>query len=150
LARGEGVRLRERRSAGSADLIRSLGADVFIDYHAQKFEDVANDVDLVLDTVGGETLARSWAVLKPGGTLASIVQPPDPAAAEQANAKGVMVYGHVDATARAKLTELIEAGHVRPVIDQTFSLEQIADAHRYVETGHAHGKVVLRVDGSIA
>jgi NADPH:quinone reductase-like Zn-dependent oxidoreductase len=64
---------------------------------------------------------------------------------ERARVKGALVYGRIDPTERAKVTELIEAGAVRPVIDRIWALAEIADAHRYVETGHAHGKVVLRM-----
>jgi NADPH:quinone reductase-like Zn-dependent oxidoreductase len=145
LAKWAGTKVFATGSTGSADLIKSLGADVFIDYRSQQFEDIAKNLDLVFDAVGGEMQERSWACLKPGGMLVSLVQPPRPEAMEHAKARGVLVYGRIDSNERAKVTELIEAGKIRPVIDRILPLESISDAHRYVEAGHAHGKVVLRV-----
>jgi hypothetical protein len=77
------------------DRVRALGADVVVDYKRERFEDFAQGVDLVLDTVGGETRERSWPLLRKGGALASLLPPPpDPATAERYGVQAFMVHGH--------------------------------------------------------
>ena len=110
-----------------------------------KFETVAKDVDLVLDTVGGETLARSIAVVKPGGMVVSITGAPDPKALEARGVRGKRMIGHPDAAALAELAALVEAKRLAPVVSQVHALADGAKAHQAVATGHTRGKIVLRV-----
>jgi NADPH:quinone reductase-like Zn-dependent oxidoreductase len=132
-------------SQGHADFVRSLGADEVIDYKTQRFEDVAKDVDLVYDLIGGETQERSWNVLKRGGTLVSTLSEPSQ---EQARANGVRALRYTVKESGAELEEigrLIDAGKVKPRITKTFQLVDAANAQLYVEEGHTEGKVVLEV-----
>lgn len=85
----QGARVTTTALPQDRDFVTRLGADRVVDYSTERFEDQVADVDVVFDAVGGETQARSWAVLRPGGTLVSIVQPPDPEAASAAEGRGV-------------------------------------------------------------
>ncbi|OCT14515.1 alcohol dehydrogenase [Paenibacillus pectinilyticus] len=133
-------------TAGTANVayVKSLGADQVIDYTAERFEEIVRDVDLVLDTVGGETLARTWSVLKPGGRLVSIAGQPPMEKAKQAGIQvirpGVATSGDLKAIA-----ELIEAGKLTINIEMSFALADVRQAHEKSQTGHGRGRVVLRV-----
>lgn len=132
------------------NLLHALGADQVIDYTATPFEDAVRDsvgaVDVVLDLVGGETQARSWAVIKPGGILVSAVQP---SSEEEAQAAGVRCHyvassPPIGATL-AEVAKLVDSGKIRPVVSAVFPLADIRAAHELVESRHTAGKVVLQV-----
>lgn len=126
-------------------LVESLGAARAIDYKAERFEDIAEDVDLVFDLVGGETQDRSWAVLQPGGALICTMQEPDQA---RAQAAGVRAQRYMAEPSRAQLTEIggmIDEGRVRVIVDRIFPLAQVVDAENRLEHDHVVGKVVLSV-----
>ena len=146
LAKARGAYVIATASGPKLDLVRQLGADEVIDYTAGPFEDAVHDVDIVLDTVGGDTQARSWGVLKPGGILVSLVQPPDAeaAAARGARQQFAMALGPAH-DILAALTDLVEQGRVRPVIDSVLPLAEAAAAHAKVEGRHTTGRVVLEV-----
>jgi NADPH:quinone reductase-like Zn-dependent oxidoreductase len=140
LARWRGARVLGTASASNLDFVRALGADDVIDYRISRFEDLARDVDVVFDTVGGDTLARSWGVLKPGGTLITIA-----ASEEQTQSERVRAAFFIVEANRMQLEEvarLIDAGALRPVVGAVFPLEQTRQAYEHKA---AHGKVVLRV-----
>ncbi|KJK58063.1 NADP-dependent oxidoreductase [Saccharothrix sp. ST-888] len=125
---------------------RGLGADQIVEYRKEKFDEVVGAVDVVLDTVGGDTQARSFAVLKPGGALVSIVLVPDIEA--QRERWGVSVsafFMHPDGAQLAELAGLVESGELKPVVQQVFPLDQAAAALLAVEGGRARGKTVLSV-----
>jgi NADPH:quinone reductase-like Zn-dependent oxidoreductase len=132
------------------NLVRALGADEIIDYSTTAFEDAVRDsvgaVDVVLDLVGGETQARSWAVIKPGGILISAVQPPSE---EEAQAHGVRCYYVASAppigATLAEVAKLVDSGKIRPVVSAVLPLADIRQAHELVESHHTAGKVVLQV-----
>jgi NADPH:quinone reductase-like Zn-dependent oxidoreductase len=145
IAKAKGAKVIATASGKNQDLLRELGADVAIDYETTKFETVAKDVDLVLDTVGGETLARSIAVVKPGGMVVSITGAPDPKALEARGVRGKRMIVHPDAAALAELAALVEAKRLAPVVLQVHALADGAKAHQAVATGHTRGKIVLRV-----
>lgn len=132
--------------AESLDLLRALGADEAIDYKAQRFEDVARDLDLVFDTIGGDTRARSWPLLKEDGVLVTTVG--SPGFEQEAAAAGRTGKGYSAVPKGDDLAEFVRraaAGTLRVEISQTFPLAQAADAHRALEQGHPHGKIVLMV-----
>jgi NADPH:quinone reductase-like Zn-dependent oxidoreductase len=133
-------------AAGDARvLLESLGADRFIDYHNEAFEDVAKDVDLVFDLIGGATAARSWQALRRGGCFVSTVHEPDP---DKVLAAGVMACRfttRVEGHELRRIASLIEAGQVRVVIDRVFPLDRAADAERHLQNDHVKGKVVIEV-----
>ena len=145
LAKARGARVVATASGKNRDFVLGLGADEFIDYHAQRFEDAVKDADAVFDTVGGDTLPRSFKVVKAGGWLVSIAGDP---AQEQAEERGVHATRMMVHPSRADLEFLaaqVAAGKLKPHVSQRFALENVADAHRAQETGHAVGKIVLEV-----
>ncbi len=147
LAHGRGARVIATGSAKNESFLRELGADEFVDYNTQRFEDRVRDVDAVLDTVGGDTLDRSWGVIKRGGVLGSIAGQPS---AEIAVKHGVRGYFAMTQTRTADLDELgrlIDAGQLRPIVGEVLPLSEARRAHEISQTGHARGKLVLRVVG---
>jgi NADPH:quinone reductase-like Zn-dependent oxidoreductase len=125
--------------------VRELGADHVIDYRASRFEDVARDMDLVLDLVGGETQHRSWSVLKRGGKLVTACDQPLAEHAHMAGAHALRVSVRPDGGQLSKIGELIDAGRLRVHVSETFPLTEAARAHACIQTRHTRGKLVLRV-----
>jgi NADPH:quinone reductase-like Zn-dependent oxidoreductase len=125
------------------DFVRELGADEAIDYKGQRFEDLVHGVDLVFDLVGGETQARSFAVLKPGGIIVSALQEPPEDELKRHGVRGVIFRAHPDDGELAAIADLIEQGEVTPVVSATYPLDKAADAHKRLEAGHVRGKIVL-------
>jgi NADPH:quinone reductase-like Zn-dependent oxidoreductase len=132
-------------SARNADFVRSLGADEVIDYRATPFEQVARDVDLVLDTQGGDTQARSWGVLKPGGILVATPAPPSQEMAAQMGVRAAMVQVNPTAEILTQIAESIDNGKVKTEVSNVLPLIEIRQAHELSQQGHARGKIVLRV-----
>jgi NADPH:quinone reductase-like Zn-dependent oxidoreductase len=146
-AKARGVEVTTTANAANLAFVRSLGADVAIDYEHQKFEDQVRDVDVVFDLLGGETRERSWQTLKRGGILVSTVGQPDEATAVR---HGVRAKGYTARPNREQLIEivkLITTGKVRPTVSKTFTLAAAADGQRFLEQAHPRGKVVLQVSG---
>src|SRR5438067_1629402 len=140
LARWRGARVTATASAANLDFVRSLGADEVIDYRAERFEDVVRHVDVVFDTVGGETLERSWSVLKPGGRLVTVA-----ASGERTTDERIRAAYFIVEPSRTQLVEiarLIDGGALRPVVGAVFPL---AEARQAYEHKPVRGKVVLRV-----
>jgi NADPH:quinone reductase-like Zn-dependent oxidoreductase len=133
-------------SPANVEFVRSLGADEVIDYTSVKVADAVHDVDVVLDTVGGEVTEQSWSALKPGGILVTVVGGAD---ADVAAARGVRTeaVGHPAATRPylERLGALVASGALRPEIQRTFPLDQAAEAHTASETGHGRGRILLSV-----
>jgi len=126
------------------EFLRGLGVDEVIDYANERFEDVAHDVDAVLDTVGGETQERSWRTLKQGGILVSLVQPPSPGLAAEHEAR----YAFVDSAPPAgpiiaELAALVDAGHLTPEVATVLPLSEVTAAHDLIEQRHSRGKILL-------
>ena len=145
IAKARGARVIATASTANQDLLRELGADIAVDYTKQKFEDVAKDVDVVLDTVGGETLARSYAAVKKGGIVTSIRGRPDRAELEKRGVRGTGIGVTPNANDLAELTKLIDAGKLRPSVSQVMLLSDGAKACAQAATHHTRGKIVLRV-----
>jgi NADPH:quinone reductase-like Zn-dependent oxidoreductase len=169
LAKHVGATVATTTSTANVDLVRRLGADVVVDYKKDDFEKVLRDYDVVVNSLGKETLEKSLCVLKPGGKLISISGPPDPAFATDIGSGwilrqliGVLSY-RVRKQARRhrvgysflfmkangaqlrEITSFIDAGIMRPVVDRIFPFESTGEALAYVETGRAKGKVVVKV-----
>jgi NADPH:quinone reductase-like Zn-dependent oxidoreductase len=167
LAKHVGATVATTTSTANVDLVRSLGADVVIDYKKEDFADVLRDYDVVLNSLDKVTLEKSLRVLKPGGQLISISGPPDAAFARSIGASWIvrlivpaLSYG-IRAKARRReahysflfmranggqlteITSLIDAGIIRPVVDRVFPFASTKEAMAYVEAGRAHGKVVV-------
>jgi NADPH:quinone reductase-like Zn-dependent oxidoreductase len=145
LAKWRGARVIATASERNHEFLRSLGADVVIDYRTQRFEDVARDVDVVLDPIGGETQLRSLDTLRDGGVLVSLVglirEARSPA--RNVRATAILVQPHADQLAR--IAALVESGDLRPIVSHRFGLNEVAAAHRQSETGSTRGKIVLEV-----
>jgi NADPH:quinone reductase-like Zn-dependent oxidoreductase len=169
LAKHLGATVATTTSTDNADLVRSLGADVVIDYKNDDFENVLSDYDVVLHSLDKLTLEKSLRVLKPGGRLISISGPPDSDFARDIGASwivnGIMRFLSYRVRSKAKrqrvnysflfmrangdqlseITALIDSGIIRPVMDRVFPFESTDEALAYVEAGRARGKVVVQV-----
>jgi NADPH:quinone reductase-like Zn-dependent oxidoreductase len=145
LAKRKGAHVLATASTKNQELLRKVRADETIDYTTQKFEHVASNIDVVLDTVGGETQERSWRVLKKGGVLISLVQPPSKEKAEQFSVRGFMCRVQPDGAQLTKIAKLIDSTKLKPTIDRILPLSEAQRAHELSENGHVRGKIVLRV-----
>jgi NADPH:quinone reductase-like Zn-dependent oxidoreductase len=150
LAHVAGAHVTAVTSGANAGLVRSLGADRVIDYTTTDFSQEAGRYDIVVDCVGNVPFDRMDGVIRPGGALLSVIA--DLAGVVQARSRTrrtgkQIVAGNVPFTSEqlAQVARLADAGIVHPVIDRTFDLADIADAHRYVDTGRKKGNVVVRV-----
>ena len=169
LARHLGARVFTTVGRRNVELVKRLGADVAIDYRSERFEDVAKNCDVVLDSAGGATLVRSFECVKPGGVVVSIGGTPSAAfarrwglnplvvlairvmsrkatvAARRHNARYEYLFMRADGGQLREITRLVEGGVIRPLVDRVFPLEQVRDALAYSESGRATGKVVVTV-----
>ena len=169
LAKHVGATVATTASAANFDLVKSLGADVVIDYRKDDFSKTLKDYDVVLDSQSGEVLEKSLQVLKPGGKIIGIAGPPDPGFAKYIKANWVvgMVMRFLSRRIRQEakrhrvsysflfmrasgdhlreITALIDSGIIRPVMDQVFPFEATNEALAYVEKGRAKGKVVIKI-----
>jgi NADPH:quinone reductase-like Zn-dependent oxidoreductase len=169
LAKHLGAITATTTSGANIDLVKSLGADIVIDYRKDDFERVLRDYDVVLNSQDSKTLEKSMNILKAGGKIISISGPPDPQFGEQIGANWFLKIAlrilSAGARKRAKrrnvnfaflfmraqgeqldqITKLIEAGVIKPVIDRVFPFEQTNEAMAYIETGRAKGKVVIKM-----
>jgi NADPH:quinone reductase-like Zn-dependent oxidoreductase len=144
LAKWKGAYVIGTASKHNQDFLRELGADETVDYEKTRFEDIVHDVDVVFDTIGGDTQKRSWKVLKKGGILVSIVAPP---AAEEAarRVRQAFVFVQPNAGQLAEIAKMVDAGKLRPVVETVLPLSDARRAQEFSQTGHTRGKIVLRV-----
>lgn len=169
LAKMTGAVVATTASQKSFELVKSLGADIVIDYKKDDFEKILHDYDVVLHSQDPKTLQKSLRILKPGGKLISISGPPTPDFATEVGAPGFIkivmkalsfrvkkqakrlgvsysfLFMRASGEQLSKLTPLIESGKIKPIIDRTFSLEQTNEAMDYVASGRAKGKVAITV-----
>lgn len=149
IAKARGAHVIGTASAEKHDFLRSIGVDETIDYRAVDFSDVVSDVDVVLDTLGGDTSLASLRVLRRGGIIVSIVPMGSEELFVEAERLGVHARRMLVDTSHAHLEEivrLVEEGSLAATIAQVFPLDQAAEAHRAGETGRTTGKLVLRMD----
>jgi NADPH:quinone reductase-like Zn-dependent oxidoreductase len=145
IAKARGARVIATASTGNQDLLKKLGADVAIDYTKQKFEEIAHDVDFALLPVGGETMTRTYGVMKKGGMIATLISRADPAELDKRGIRGAPIFSHPDATELSEVTKLIDAGKIKPVVSQVLPLTGAAKADAQAETHHTRGKIVLKI-----
>jgi NADPH:quinone reductase-like Zn-dependent oxidoreductase len=119
-----------------------------IDYHAARFEDILRDVDVVLDTIGGETRERSWRVLRKGGVLVSLVSEIPADVAEQHGVRGVFFIVSGNRRQLDQISGLVDTGKLKPVLSEVVPLARARAAFEYGAAGHAPGKIVLQVAAS--
>jgi NADPH:quinone reductase-like Zn-dependent oxidoreductase len=145
IAKARGARVIAIASTANQDALRQLGADECIDYTQTRFEEKAHDVDIVLDTVGGETLDRSYKVVKKRGIVVTIIGSLDRAAPQKYGIRISGLSSHPNSEELTEITKLIEAKKIRPLVSQVRPLSEAVDATRQAETHHTRGKVVLKV-----
>lgn len=146
LAKAKGAYVIGTASTRNLEFVKSLGADEVIDYTATKFEEAVKDVDVVLDLIGGDTLARSYAVVKRGGYVVSAVQPPDPQQLAAHGLRGSMVGVEPKAEQLDEVAALIDAGKVKAFVETVLPLSEIKKAHELSQSGRTRGKIVLTVE----
>jgi NADPH:quinone reductase-like Zn-dependent oxidoreductase len=145
IAKTRGARVIATASTANQDLLKQLGADVAVDYTKTRFEDVAQDVDAVLDPVGKETLAHSYGVVKKGGIVMSLVARPDPVELKKHEIRGAGISVHPDAADLAEIAQLIDQGKIRPIVTEVLPLTEAVKAQQQAATHHTRGKLVLRI-----
>ena len=169
LAKHLGATVATTTSTANLDLVKRLGADIAIDYKKDDFEKLLRDYDVVLNSLGGETLEKSLRVLRPGGKLISISGPPDPDFAKDMGASWILrqvmrvlsyrirkkarrhrvsysfLFMRASGDQLHEITSLIDSGIIRPVVDRVFPFESTEEAMNYVEHGRSKGKVIVKV-----
>jgi len=169
LAKYLGATVATTTSTANVALVKSLGADVVIDYKSQDFEEVLRDCDVVLNSQDGKTLEKSLRVLRRGGKLITISGPPDPEFGKEIGASGFVklvmrllsagirrkarsrgvgfsfLFMRANGSQLREIARLFDAGAVHPVIDRVFPFESTNEALAYVEAGRAKGKVVVKI-----
>ncbi len=145
IAKARGAKVIATASTEHQSLLKQLGVDQAIDYKTTKFEDVVKDVDLVLNCVRADALARSYGVVKKGGTIVSITDEPDQAECAKRNLTCSRMGANPDAKVLEELTKLIEARKMTPIVSQTLPLAAASKAHQQIETRHTLGKIVFKV-----
>ena len=143
LARWRGANVIATASAGNLDFVRALGADQVIDYRTTRFEAVICDVEVVFDPVGGETLDRSWKVLKPGGKVVTVATVSE--RSHESRVRDAFMIVRADGSQLARIASLIDAGELRVYLEQTFELAEAREAYAKAGQGGKRGKVALRV-----
>ena len=145
IAKAHGARVIATASTANQDLLKQLGADVAIDYTKQNWESTVHDVDFALLPVGGETMKRTYSVMKQGGIVATLISRADPAELEKRGIRGAPIFSHPEASELGEITKLIDAGKVKSVVTQILPLTDAAKADEQAETHHTRGKVVLKI-----
>jgi len=143
LARWRGARVIVTASSGNMDFVRALGADQVIDYHKTPFEDVICDVEVVFDPVGGETLERSWKVLKPGGRVVTVATASEQSS--ESRVRDAFMIVRADGSQLGQIAGMIDAGQLRVFLEQTFDLAAAREAYARADQHGKRGKVALRV-----
>ena len=145
IAKARGAKVIATASTANQDLLKELGVDRPIDYTKTKFEEVVKDVDMVLNAVRGDPLARSYGVVKKGGIVVSVAGDPDPAELEKHGIRGTGLGAHPDAKILEELAKLIDAKKITPIVSAVMPLTDAAKAHVQIASGHTRGKIVLKV-----
>ena len=154
LAKWKGAYIIGTASGRNKHFLRNIGVDEFIDYRTTKFETIVKDVDVVLECINrdirvesrrGETLERSWGVLKKGGVLISICDTSVSKTAEAYGIRGKYVHVQPDGVQLAEIAKLADEGYVNPIIETVLSLKEACKAHKISQKGHTRGKIVLQV-----
>src|SRR4051794_38316950 len=145
IAKARGAKVIATASTANQETLKQLGVDQAIDYTQTNFEEQVKDVDVVLDTVGKDTLARSYGVVKKGGIVVTIAGSPDQSELEKRGIRGASIRTEPKAETLEELTKLIDAGKMKPVVSQVLPLSEAAKAQEQVATRHTRGKIVLQV-----
>lgn len=144
LAKAKGAFVIGTASGKNEEFVRGLGVDEFIDYTKEKFEDIVKNVDVVFDTVGGDTLDSAFQTLKKGGFLVTTVEPPSEEKAKQYGVKTAMVFAASSAKQLTEINQLIESGKLKTHVETILPLADVKKAHELSESGRTRGKIVLQ------
>jgi NADPH:quinone reductase-like Zn-dependent oxidoreductase len=144
-AKWKGAYVIGTASAENAQFLKDIGADEVIDYKNQRFEDVVSNLDVVLDTVGGDTLERSWKVLKLGGFLVTTIGSIPEGTPEKYGVRAKTLMTTSDGKELAQIAAIIDEKQIKPIVTTVLPLEEARKAHEMSESRHARGKIVLRV-----
>lgn len=144
-ARWKGAHVIGTASSKNAEFLKSIGSDEVIDYRNQRFEEIVNNLDVVLDTIGGDTFERSWEVLKPGGFLVSTVASIPEGAPQKYGVRAKTLMTQADGRELAQIAAIIDKQKIKPVVTTVLPLTDARKAHEMSESRHARGKIVLRV-----
>ncbi len=144
-AKGKGAYVIGTASSRNQKFLRELGVDKALDYEETRFEDVVHDADVVLDTIGSDTQERSFKALKKGGILVSIVQPPSQELATKYGVRALFYGAHPSSSDLAEVARQIDFGKVKTVVETVLPLAEARRAHELSQSGHARGKIVLKV-----
>jgi NADPH:quinone reductase-like Zn-dependent oxidoreductase len=142
-AKAKGARVLTTASTERLQFARALGADVVIDYKTQRFEEFAQDLDMVFDLIDGDTRERSWKLLKPGGVLVSTLTDPSQQTAAQHGVRALRYTVEANGEELEEILKLVASGKVKPQVQKTYSLDDAARALDCVEQGNSVGKIVL-------
>lgn len=145
IAKARGAKVIATASTAHQALLKQLGVDQAIDYTTTKFEDVVKDVDVVLNCVRADALARSYASVKKGGMIISITDEPDQTECAKHSITCSRMGAHPEASVLEEVTKLIDARKITPIVSQTFPLADASKAQQQIETHHTVGKIVLKV-----
>ena len=145
IAKARGAKVIATASTANQETLKQLGADIAVDYTKQKFEDFAHDVNVALDTVGGDTLTRSYACVKRDGNIVTIVSKCDEDAAKKRDVACKSLWSHPDPSQLNSITQMIDAGKIKPLVTQVLPLADAAKAVTQAETHHTRGKIVLKI-----
>jgi NADPH:quinone reductase-like Zn-dependent oxidoreductase len=146
LAKAKGAYVIGMASGRNEDFVRDLGADEFVDYTKQNFEEVVKDVDVVFDTVGGDTFERAFQTLKKGGFLVTSVEFPSEEKAREFGIKAARVYCKPNAEELTAISELVDEGLLKAHVSTVLPLAEVKKALQLSEGGHTRGKIVLQVE----
>jgi NADPH:quinone reductase-like Zn-dependent oxidoreductase len=145
LAHWRGAYVIGTASHRNTSFLRELGADNVVDYSTVRFEDKVQDVDAVLDTVGRDTLDRSWGIVRKGGVLVTIAGDAPPETASKYGVHGASILVQPNRSELVLISQLIDAGSIRPIVESVFPLSQAREAYERGLLGHNRGKLVLKV-----
>ena len=145
LAKAKGAYVIGTASGRNEQFVRDLGADEFVDYTRQPFEEVVKDVDVVFDTVGGDTLERAFQTLKKGGFLVTSAQTPSEEKAKEFGVEAAWVFCKPNAGQLAEINQLIEEGKLKTNIETVLPLAEVKKAHQLSQSGRTRGKIVLQI-----
>lgn len=144
-ARLKGARITANAAARDADSLKSMGVELVIDHHAERFEDKGGDYDAVLDLVGGDTLARSYAVVKRGGIIVTTLGKVDEAQARERGLRAVALFMRRDGKGLAEIARLLDERAIKAHVGRVLPLSDARQAQDLSQNGRVHGKIVLRV-----
>lgn len=144
-AKWKGAYVIGTASSKNAEFLKSIGCDEIIDYRNQQFENIVGNLDVVLDTIGGDTLEKSWGVLKPGGFLVTTVASIPKEKPQKYGVRAERLMTQANGKELAQIAAIIDEHKIRPIITTVLPLADAQKAHEMSESGHTRGKIVLRV-----